>query len=254
MKRIVYPVVVVIILLGILYAVEVMDDKNKLQDLKKLNTVLQDPALTIKGAVEKPDSYILKLEAKSPRGSRKFTAFLMKKNGELYIGSGYDKEGKEIVFPADAKIVKDGVSFSYGKGKKEIYLVTDPECPFCSRFEKDMQGKLDDYTVHVILFPLSFHKKSPAMVEWIMQGKSDAEKKERFETIMLQGSEEYKKLIKDEKRPFVYSPEVQRRMDASKQAVSELDVRGTPAVYDADFHPLSPAELLKAEEKKGEKK
>ena len=224
-------------------------DKAKLQELKTKNRVLQDPVLTIKGAIEKPESYILKLEARSPQGSQLITAFLDKKTSELYIGSAYDKEGKAIIFPKDAKVVKEGVAFSYGKGSKDIYIVTDPECPYCSRFEKAIAGKLDDYRVHVMLFPLSFHKKSPAMVEWIMQGKDDAKKKEKFEEIMLKASTQYKELIKDEKKPFVYSSAMQQYMDKSNKAAMELNVRGTPAIYDANFNPLSQKQLLKTGKK-----
>ena len=225
-------------------------DKAKLQELKTKNRVLQDPVLTIKGAIEKPDSYILKLEARSPQGSRLITAFLDKKTSELYIGSAYDKEGKAITFPKDAKVVKEGVAFSYGKGSKDIYIVTDPECPYCSRFEKAVAGKLDDYKVHVILFPLSFHKKSPAMVDWIMQGKDEGEKKERFEEIMLKASTTYKELIKEEKKPYVYSSATQEHMKRSDKAARELNVRGTPAIYDANFNPVSQDQLLKPSKKK----
>ena len=225
-------------------------DKTKLQELKTKNKILQDPVLSIKGAIEKPDSYVLKLEARSPQGSQLITAFLDKKTSELYIGSAYDKEGKAITFPKDAKVVKEGVAFSYGKGSKDIYIVTDPECPYCSKFEKAIAGKMDDYTVHVILFPLSFHKKAPAMVDWIMQGKDEAGKKERFEEVMLKASTKYKELIKDAKKPYVYSSATQEQMEKSNKAARELNVRGTPAIYDANFNPLSQDQLLKINTKK----
>jgi len=238
-----------IILLSPLFAEENMVDPAKLPELKKMNAVLQDPVLTIIGAIEKPGSYILKLVAKSPQGSQNITAFLDKKTSELYIGSAYDKEGKMIEFPKDANIIKEGIAFSYGKGSKEIYLITDPECPYCSRFEKEANGKLDDYTVHVILFPLSFHKKSPAMTEWIMRGKDDAEKKARFEEVMLKGSTKYTELIKDEKKPFVYSSEAQAYIKKSEEAARELNMRGTPALYDTAFNPISQERILESVKK-----
>ena len=148
MKHILLPIVTAMVLLVTLQATEVITDKTKLQELKKANPVLQDPVLTITGAIEKPDSYVLKLEARSLQGSQKLTAFLVKKTGALYIGPGYDKEGREIVFPTDAKVVREGVVFSYGKGAKELYVFIDPECPYCGRFAKAAEGKLDDYTGH----------------------------------------------------------------------------------------------------------
>ena len=87
------------------------------------------------------------------------------------------------------------------------------------------------------------------MVEWIMQGKDDTKKKEKFEEIMLKASTQYKKLIKDEKKPFVYSSAMQQYMDKSNKAAMELNVRGTPAIYDANFNPLSQKQLLKTGKK-----
>ena len=254
MKRILYAITIAMISLITLHASDIMVDISKLTDLKKLNVVLQDPALELKGAIEKPNSYILKLEARSPGGSQLLTAFLDKQTGELYIGSAYEKDGKQITFPRDAKVIKEGVSFSYGKGSKELYVVTDPECPYCSKFEKAVQGKLDDYTVHVILFPLSFHKKSPAMVEWILQGKDDAEKKERFEQLMLHSSKKYQTLIEDAKKPFVYSAEVEQIMSKATKAVMELNVRGTPSLFDVSFEPISPEVLLQSSVKRSVRK
>ncbi len=254
MNRTLFTLTVTMALMITLNAGAPIVDKAKLQELKTKNRVLQDPVLTIKGAIEKPDSYVLKLEAKSPQGSQLITAFLDKQTNELYIGSAYDKEGTAITFPKDAKVVKEGVAFSYGKGSKDIYIVTDPECPYCSKFEKAVAGKLDDYKIHVILFPLSFHKKSPAMVDWIMQGKDEVEKKERFEEIMLKASTKYKELIKDEKKPYVYSSATQQHMDRSNKAAMELNVRGTPVIYDANFNLISQDQLLKPRIKKGTSK
>ena len=254
MNRMLLTLTTAIALMTTLNAGDPIVDKAKLQEIKTKNRVLQDPVLTLTGAIEKPNSYILKLEAKSPQGSQLITAFLDKKTSELYMGSAYDKEGKAITFPKDAKVVKEGVAFSYGKGSKDIYIVTDPECPYCSKFEKAIAGKLDDYKVHVILFPLSFHKKSPAMVEWIMQGKDDVEKKERFEEIMIKGSTKYKELIKDAKKPFVYSSAMQQHMNRSDKAAMELNVRGTPAIYDTNFNPVSQEQILKPKVKEGTSK
>jgi len=48
------------------------------------------------------------------------------------------------------------VAFKEGKGKKEIYLVTDPDCPFCKRLEKVLQELINEekITVKVIFLPL----------------------------------------------------------------------------------------------------
>ncbi|WP_309497034.1 thioredoxin fold domain-containing protein, partial [Sulfurovum sp.] len=239
-----------IALMATLNATETITDKTKLQELKSKNRVLQDPVLYVTGAIEKPNSYILKVEARTPNGSQLVAAILDKQTSELYIGSAYDKNGQPITFPKDVKAIQEGVSFSYGTGSKDLYIVTDPECPYCSRFEKSVAGKLSDYRVHVILMPLSFHKKAPAMIEWIMQGKDDVEKKKKFEELMLKGSTEYQALIKDAKKPFVYSDAVGQAMKKVNRATMELNVRGTPAVYDANFNPVSQEQLLNTQGRK----
>jgi len=245
MKRSLLTLATILLFLSTLQATEIITDKTKLQEIKTKNKVLQDPVLEIKGVIEKPDSYILKLVANSPRGSQLLTVFLDKKTSELYIGSGYDKDGRAILFPKDAQTIKEGVAFSYGTGSKEIYIVTDPECPYCTRFEKSVHGKLSDYTVHVIFFPLSFHKKAPAMVDWIMQGEDNTIKKERFEQVMLKGSTAYSSLIKDANKPYVYTEAVRPAMKKMEAAVLELNVRGTPAVFDENFNPVSQDQLFK---------
>ena len=83
-----------------------------------------------------------------------------------------------------------------------------------------------------------------------MQGKDDAAKKERFDKIMLKGSTEYSSLIKDINKPYVYSEAVKPVMKKMQAAVMELNVRGTPAIYDNNFNPMKQDQLFKGMKKK----
>jgi len=40
-----------------------------------------------------------------------------------------------------------------GNGRRKIAVFSDPNCPYCKRFEKDL-AKLDDITVHILLYPV----------------------------------------------------------------------------------------------------
>ncbi len=40
-----------------------------------------------------------------------------------------------------------------GTGRRKIAIFSDPNCPYCERFEGDL-AKLDDITVHVFLYPV----------------------------------------------------------------------------------------------------
>jgi len=47
----------------------------------------------------------------------------------------------------------DAVTTRRGGGRRKIAVFSDPNCPYCKRFEKDL-AKLDDITIHIFLFPV----------------------------------------------------------------------------------------------------
>jgi thiol:disulfide interchange protein DsbC len=40
-----------------------------------------------------------------------------------------------------------------GTGRRKIAILSDPNCPYCKRFEEDL-AKLDDVTVHILPYPV----------------------------------------------------------------------------------------------------
>lgn len=62
----------------------------------------------------------------------------------------------------DIKYLKSLVAFSIGKADLELFVVTDPQCPYCKEGEKILKKMADnnELTTHFILFPLDFHKGS----------------------------------------------------------------------------------------------
>jgi len=217
-------------------------DTATLDKLKKSHKVLDTPEITLKEGLDLGSVYHLKVQHATPQGNALSYAFYDKTSKALYVGRGFSHEGGILQFPKDAKAIKEGVSFSYGKGAKHIYVITDPECRYCKKYEKATKDKLGDYTVHVVLFPLSFHKNAPMMVEWIMQGKDGAAKQKRLQDITLNDSKEYQKLATKE---FKYSPAVQEKMDKAQVTFAELEARGTPAVFNDKFEPISWDQLIK---------
>jgi len=220
------------------------------KELAKLNknvTVFKRPNITVKDGIDEGKYYFLQLSVLEKGRRKNVNAFLDKDSGAVYIGHRYDQNGKKASFPMTTKniaTIKKGISFSYGKGK-DLYIVTDPECPYCIKFEKQAKGKLDDYRVHVILYPLSFHKEAPAMVEWIMQGKDDAQKQERLEKVMIEKSQDYKVFSPKKGQRFQYSENVKTKIDNANQAAKVLGAKGTPSVYTASFKKISWGSLVK---------
>lgn len=220
---------------------------TELQEIKKTNKLFQRSNIKIIDGIDEGKSYFLQLEVKGRRGSKIINGYIEKDTGHLFTGSRYDANGIKATYPKTAKsieTIKKGVSFSYGSGAKELYIVTDPECSFCVKLEKETVGKLDDYTVHVVLYPLSFHKKAPAMVEWIMQGKDDAEKYHRMEELMVKGSKDYEVLMPKKGEPFKYTDSIKVSIDNAVRAAKALGATGTPSIYDDTFSKIDLKSIL----------
>ena len=117
--------------------------------------------------------------------------------------------------------------------------MTDPESPASVRLEQMAKEKWSEYTVHVILSPLSTHRKAPLMIEWIMQGSTDEVKRKRMEAIMLRGSKAYEMYRPKNRKAFTYSKEVATKVSKAQEAVKVLATSTTPSLYDAQFGKIS---------------
>ena len=227
--------------------------KSKIMELSSTSKVLKNKYTKVLEAIDEKDTYFFNLEYKG----KQVNAFMDKKTGVVYRGDRFDAKGtlsKFIKSPERIahfqKMMKNGISFSVGTGKKDLYVFTDPECPYCKKFEKLSQGLLDDYTVHTILFPLRFHKKAPAMVEWIMQGKDDNEKHTRLVNVMLKNDQTYMSVLPKKGERFQYSNKVAKKLNDGKIIARQLNVRGTPIIFDTDLNKLNWGKLLQEERNK----
>lgn len=49
--------------------------------------------------------------------------------------------------------IKDAFTIVRGNGKRKLAVFQDPNCPYCKRFERDLQ-KVDNVTVYMFLYPI----------------------------------------------------------------------------------------------------
>ena len=69
-----------------------------------------------------------------------------------------------------------------GNGKRILAVFSDPNCPYCKRFEKDL-AKVDDITIYTFLYPiLSQDSHDKAKAVWCSPDKAKA-----WSELMLQG-------------------------------------------------------------------
>jgi len=229
--------------------------KKTIEKLTKSSKFLSNPYIRVIEGIDENRTYFLNIQYKG----KIVNCFVNKHTGDIYIGDRYDKNGKKSKFTKSptriAKIkhlIDNAVSFSYGTGKKDLYLFTDPQCPYCQKFETNAKGLLEDYRIHVILYPLRFHKNAPAMIEWIMQGLDDKEKHARAEAIMVHKNQDYR-LILTKNKPFKYSTMLSASLSKGKNVARLLNVTGTPIIFDSQFHKLNWGLLLQEERKKKQK-
>ncbi|RUM58222.1 MAG: DsbC family protein [Persephonella sp.] len=128
-------------------------------------------------------------------------------------------------------IPKDGVII-YGNpnAKYTVYIISDPECPFCARLHqsiKEILNKDKDVKFEIILFPLPFHKYAKGIAENIAS-QSDMEKRKEildksFEAVSNRNPSELEKLSKG-------NEEGAKILEKHKAFSKSVNLRGTPMI------------------------
>jgi thiol:disulfide interchange protein DsbC len=82
---------------------------------------------------------------------------------ELKTGINLTQEALQILTrlnPEELQQLESMTAFTLGQGKKVVYLVTDPQCPYCQQAESLLKKLVDkeDLMVRFLLFPLDSHK------------------------------------------------------------------------------------------------
>jgi len=216
-------------------------------DLNLFPKMLKNKALSVTKSLKENGFDHLELMAKTPRGNQKFEIFVMHgDNPTMFIGKAFKTDGTPYTLPVNTKLVKDSVAFSTGTGPEQLYLVTDPECPYCQRLESKISKEaLKKYTINVIPMPLSFHRDSKSMLYWVLSAKTNSEKADRMHNVMT-GNTEYKefKVSKENK------DKIDKILKKSAVAASELGAKGTPSLFGPDMKPVSSSILMKKVEVK----
>ncbi len=117
--------------------------------------------------------------------------------------------------PQEIRQLDQLVAFEVGHGPKTIYLITDPQCPFCRRLETTLDGLLKEglIRVKVILYPLvSLHPT--AQKECIS---------------LICDHRGWKELLSGYSSDHDCE-EGRRKVEEARRLLPRLGVRGTPAI------------------------
>jgi thiol:disulfide interchange protein DsbC len=64
-----------------------------------------------------------------------------------------ERQNKLMAIDFSALPIKDAFTIVRGNGKRKLAVFEDPNCPYCKRFERDLQ-KVDNVTVLLFLYPI----------------------------------------------------------------------------------------------------
>jgi thiol:disulfide interchange protein DsbC len=100
-----------------------------------------------------------------------------------------ERQEKLLAIPFNQLPLKDAFMLMRGNGKRRIAIFEDPNCPYCKRFEQDLQ-KVNNVTIYWFLFPIlgpdstdksrnlwCARDKAGAWLDWMLRGKPAADAK-----------------------------------------------------------------------------
>ena len=135
---------------------------------KKLHSILK-PEVKIQGIYNSPIRGLCEVVVESPNGIK--ILYTDEDIDKLLFGTMIDiREKTNLTQRAveehsklnarDMNKLKSLVALTEGNGEREIYLVTDPKCPYCKQLEETLEDmvKNNEIKINVLFMPLPFHK------------------------------------------------------------------------------------------------
>ncbi|MCJ8326739.1 MAG: thioredoxin fold domain-containing protein [Campylobacterales bacterium] len=218
-----YKKIILCICLSLMSSLSAKEVSSKV--LKEISSLemLKSSGVKIQKVYIENDVYLLEALIEG----RLQTLFLTKDKKNLITGKVYDvNKGVELTIPINVAILKGKEGFSYGEGKDEYYLFTDPECPYCKKFESYFPQLKKHVKINVLFYPLDFHKNAMDLAAFILSAKTDESKAQAmFVAEPSLKAFKNKKYKKGEKEKLV-------KIIKEQMALGEkLGVRGTPTLF-----------------------
>ena len=135
----------------------------------------------------------------------------------------------KVSAPADVAAIRGKEAFVYGTGSEEYFLFTDPECPYCKKFESYLPQIQDKVKIRVFYYPLESHENAKDLSLYVMSQKTAAQKIEA----MFNASENLEN-AKNAKYSQVELAKLEKKLDEQMQIATNLNVQGTPTIFDKD--------------------
>ncbi|MFY9075170.1 thioredoxin fold domain-containing protein [Malaciobacter mytili] len=226
----------IFLFIGSLFAQEAKEvSKEELSTISKLE-LIQKANIQVKKAFDYGSIYIL---ATVIQGAPQ-ELFLTKDKKVLLAGNAMNANtGEPFTIPADLSKVVGKEALIYGSGKDEYILFTDPECPYCKQFESYFPQIEKNVKIRVFFYPLSFHENAKDLSLYYMSKKTNEEKINAMLNVTATSKEFIQRKI-DEKT----LANLEQSLEEQMVIAEELNVRGTPTLYNIKGKKISWVELL----------
>lgn len=137
--------------------------------------------------------------------------------------------GMKISAPIDLTGVAGKEALVYGKGSDEYFLFTDPECPYCKKFESYLPQIEDKVKIRVFYFPLSSHENAKDLSLYVMSQKTKDEKIQA----MLSADDNLEN-AKNAKYSQSVLNDLEKSLEEQIEIGMRLNVQGTPTLFNKD--------------------
>ena len=209
--------------------------QDEIKEIESL-ALFQGAQVTVNQGYDAGSIYVLNVTVRGKADK----IFLTKDKKYLISGEVIStSDGQALEVPVDISLTKGKEAFTFGKGKDEYVLFTDPECPYCKKFESYFHQIEDKVKIRVFFFPLDFHKNAKDISLYIMSQKSYEDKVKTMTTTNKDSKDFINRKINDKELK-----ELEAKLAEQMLVANKLGVRGTPSVYDAKGNKVSWAQML----------
>ena len=213
--------------------------QSKVQELQSL-ALFKNAQIKIERGFDAGDVYLLNISVQN----KPHKIYLTKNKKFLIQGEMIDTNtGTPLMIPdmpVDLKIAAGKQALIFGKGDDEYTIFTDPECPYCKKFESYFKQIEDKVKLNVFFYPLPYHKNAKDISLYIMSKKGyDNQTKAMLKT--TKDSIDFKnRTYKDGELD-----KLEKSLDEQIAIASKVGVSGTPSVYNKNGEKVSWVDILR---------
>lgn len=211
--------------------------KSETLKLEQLELLKQN-SIKINKAFDIGSLYMLNINVKGNSDE----VFLTKDKNYLISGVVVDvKSGVELSIPVDLSNLKNKEALTYGNGKDEYVLFTDPECTYCKKFESFFPQIKDKVNIKIFFFPLDFHENAKNLSLYIMGQKTNNQKIDAMFEFNIGDDLSKIKNIKYSKAELT---KLENQLNLHLSLAKSLNIQSTPTLYDKDGNSIIWIDLL----------